>query len=114
MENKKTDLNEELENDTTDKILELFETLIEGEKSSEEIRSKISMAADNIFYDLFGEIKKENKPGIQKDDIDKFMKRNGYDIKDYEIEIIMEKMDKNKDGTIDYEEFISEVQSKIF
>ena len=72
------------------------------------------MAADNIFYDLFGEIKKENKPGIQKDDIDKFMKRNGYDIKDYEIEIIMEKMDKNKDGIIDYEEFISEVQTKIF
>ena len=114
LENKKSDLNEELENDTTDEILELFETLIEGEKSSEEIRSKISMAADNIFYDLFGEIKKENKPGIQKDDIDKFMKRNGYDIKDYEIEIIMEKMDKNKDGIIDYEEFISEVQSKIF
>ena len=73
----------------------------------------ISMAADNIFYDLFGGIKKENKPGIQRDDIDKFMRENGYNIKDNEIEIIMEKMDKNKDNIIDYEEFISEIQPKI-
>ena len=113
MENRKTNINNEFENDTNDKVFELFTTLIEGEKSNEEIRSMICMAADNIFYDLFGEIKKENKPGIQKDDIDKFMKENGYDIKNYEIEIIMEKMDKNRDYIIDYEEFISEIQPKI-
>jgi Ca2+-binding EF-hand superfamily protein len=113
MENRKTNINDELEHDTIGKILELFETLIDGEKSNEEIRSMINMTVDNIFYDLFGEIKKENKPGIQNDDIDKFMKENGYDIKNYEIEIIMEKMDKNRDSIIDYEEFISELQPKI-
>ena len=89
-----------------------LETIKKGEKSIEEIKNMISVVSDNIFYDLFGEIKKENKPGIQRDDIDKFMKGNGYNIKDYEIEIIMGKMDKNKDGIIDYEEFISEVQPK--
>ena len=112
MENRKTNINDELENNTISKVLELFETLIKGEKSNEEIRSMISMTYDNIFYDLFGEIKKEKKPGIQNDDIDKFMKENGYDIKNYEIEIIMEKMDKNRDSIIDYEEFISELQPK--
>ena len=112
MENRNNE-NNELENETINKVVELFEIIIEGEKSSEEIRSMLSMISDNIFYDIFGEIKKENKPGIQKDDIDSFMRRGGYDIKDYEIEIIMEKMDKNKDNIIDYEEFISEVQPKI-
>ena len=89
-----------------------LETIKKGEKSIDEIKNMISEASDNIFYDLFGELKKENKPGIQRDDIDKFMKGNGYDIKDYEIEIIMGKMDKNKDDIIDYEEFISEIQPK--
>ena len=109
----RNNINNELGNETNNIILELFEAIIEGEKNCEEIRSMISMMADNIFYDIFGEIKKENKPGIQKDDIGKFMKENGYDIKDYEIGIIMEKMDKNKDSIIDYEEFISEIQPKI-
>ncbi len=109
----KSSLNNDFEEETKNKIVELFGQLIEGEKSSEEIRTMISMAADNIFYDLFGGIKKENKPGIQRDDIDKFMRENGYNIKDNEIEIIMEKMDKNKDNIIDYEEFISEIQPKI-
>ena len=80
------------------------------DKSNEELRNM--MTADNNFYDLFGEIKKGNKPGIQRDDIDKFMKENGYNAKNYEIEKIMEKMDKNKDNIIDYEEFISEFQPK--
>ena len=113
IQNRNTNINNVLGNETNNIILELFEAIIEGEKNCEEIRSMISMMADNIFYDIFGEIKKENKPGIQKDDIGKFMKENGYDIKDYEIGIIMEKMDKNKDSIIDYEEFISEIQPKI-
>ena len=71
----------------------------------------IKMSSDNIYYDLFEEIKKGNKPGIQEDDINKFMKDNGYDIKSYEIGLIMEIIDKNKDGIIDYEEFISFIQS---
>ena len=103
-------LNNELGIEAKNIILELFETIIEGEKNSEEIKNLISMMADNIFYDLFGQIKKENRPGIQRDDIGKFIKENGYDIKNYEIDIIMEKMDKNKDSIIDYEEFISEIQ----
>ena len=52
--------------------------------------------------------------GIEKDDIDKFMKENGYDIKEDEIEIIFEKMDKNRDSQIDYSEFIDEIKSMNF
>ena len=105
--------NKDFDEETKNKIVEFFEQLIDGEKSSEEIRTMINMADDSICNDLFGGIKKENKPGIEKDDIDKFMRENGYNIKDYEISIIMEKMDKNKDGKIDYGEFISEITPKI-
>jgi hypothetical protein len=96
-----------------DLFFKLLVDYIEG-GSNEEIKGMITKAANNIYFDLFEDIKKENKPGIQRDDIDKFMNENGYNAKDEEIEIIMEKMDKNKDGVIDYEEFIGEVQSKKY
>jgi Ca2+-binding EF-hand superfamily protein len=107
------DEEKELNEETKNAIVDFFGQLIEGEKSSEEIRTMINMSDDNICNDLFGGIKKENKPGIEKDDIDKFMRENGYNIKDNEILIIMEKMDKNKDDIIDYGEFISEITPKI-
>jgi hypothetical protein len=95
-------------------FFKLLVDFIEGEKSNEKIRRMISEAADNIYFDLFDDIKKGNKPGIQRDDIDKFMKENGYEAKNDEIEIIMGRMDKNNDGIIDYEEFIGEVRSKNY
>ena len=104
----------ELEENTKNIILELFKEIIEGEKSIENSRILIEKSANNIFFDLFESIKKENKSGIEKDDIDKFMKDNEYDITNDDIDIIMEKMDKNHDGIIDYGEFIAEIRPMNF
>ena len=92
----------------------MFKEIINGEKEIENSRVLIEKACDNIFYDLFDEIKKENKSGIEKDDIEKFMKENGYDIKEGDTDIIMEKMDKNKDDLIDYGEFIDQIRPMYF
>ena len=94
------------------KLIALFGELVNGEKANEEIRIMISNNA-NIYYDLFKEIKTVmNSNGIQREDIYKLMGEKGYNIKDYEVEIIMEKMDRNKDNLIDYEEFLAEIQPK--
>ena len=103
-----------LEENAKNLIFELFKEIIEGEKEIENSRVLIEKACDNIFYDLFDEIKKENKSGIEKDDIEKFMKENGYDIKEGDTDIIMEKMDKNKDDLIDYGEFIDQIRPMYF
>ena len=103
-----------LEEKTKNIIFELFKEIIEGEKEIENSRILLNEATNNIYYDLFEAIKKEKKLGIEKDDIDKFMKENGYDIKEDEIEIIFEKMDKNKDSQIDYSEFIDEIKPMNF
>ena len=71
-------------------------------------------SAQNIYYDLFEEIKQGNKLGINREDIDKFMKENEYNNKEEETEIIMAKMDKNKDNLIDYSEFIDEIRPMNF
>ena len=109
-DNENITFNNDINQNTKSKIVELFIELIEGEKSIDEIRNMISIASNNIFFDLFGEIKKVNMNGIQSDDISKFMKENDHQVKYDEIDIIMERMDKNKDGIIDYQEFINEIQ----
>ena len=103
-----------LEENTKNLIFELFKEIINGEKEIENSRVLIEKACDNIFYDLFEEIKKENKSGIEKDDVEKFMKENGYDINENDIGIIMEKMDRNKDDLIDYGEFIDQIRPMYF
>ena len=103
-----------LEEKTKNIIFEFFKEVIEGEKEIENSRIVLNEATNNIYYDLFESIKKGNKLGIEKDDIETFMKENEYDIKEEEVNIIMEKMDKNRDSLIDYSEFIDEIKPMNF
>ena len=59
--------------------------------------------------DLFNKIKKNYSVGIYKEDIANFMKKNEYKLSNKEIELLMERFDKNKNGIIDYKEFILEI-----
>ena len=103
-----------LEEKTKNIIFEFFKVVIEGEKEIENSRIVLNEATNNIYYDLFESIKKGNKLGIEKDDIETFMKENEYDIKEDEVNIILEKMDKNRDSLIDYSEFIDEIKPMNF
>ena len=103
-----------LEEKTKNIIFEFFKEVIEGEKEIENSRIVLNEATNNIYYDLFESIKKGNKLGIEKDDIETFMKENEYDIKEDEVNIILEKMDKNRDSLIDYSEFIDEIKPMNF
>ena len=103
-----------LEEKTKNIILEFFKEVIEGEKEIENSRIELNKVTNNIYFDLFKAIKNEDKLGIEKDDIYKFMKENEYNAKEEDIDIIFEKMDKNKDNLIDYSEFIDEIKSCNF
>ena len=87
----------------------LFKNIIEGEKSNEKFRK---ILAENIEFsgiDLFNKIKKNYSVGIYKEDIGNFMKKNKYKLNNNEIELLMDRFDKNKNGMIDYKEFIMEI-----
>jgi Ca2+-binding EF-hand superfamily protein len=40
-------------------------------------------------------------------------KKNGKKLCKYEIELLMDRFDKNKDGIIDFDEFFNEIKPKI-
>ena len=94
----------------TKKLLgDLFKNVIEGEKSNENFRKILAKNGEISGSDLFNKIKKNYSVGIYKEDIANFMKKYKYKLSNKEIELIMNRFDKNKNGMIDYKEFIVEI-----
>ena len=100
-------------------ICSVFKQFIDSEKSNEKYRKelignecniyKIYVCMGNLFYSL----KKNYNNGLAQEDICNFMETNGRKLCQYEIDFLMEKFDKNKDGFIDFDEFFSEISPKI-
>ena len=90
-------------------LRDLFKNVIEGEKSNEDFRKILAKNEEISGSDLFNKIKKNYSVGIYKEDIANFMKKNKHSLSNGEIELLMERFDKNKDGMVDYKEFISEI-----
>jgi Ca2+-binding EF-hand superfamily protein len=109
MSEKKNGYNYEISEETKSIISLLFKNIIEGEKSNENYRIKIWKNGEYSGSDLFNEIKKSYSIGIYKEDFANFMKKNKYKVSNAELELLMERFDKNKDGMIDYKEFLNEI-----
>ena len=99
----------ELTQETRKILCRLFNNIIEGEKSNENYRKIIGVNGECSGYDLFNKIKKNYSIGIYKEDISNFMKKNKHRLSNNEIELLMERFDKNKDGMIDRKEFLNEI-----
>ena len=96
----------EITEETKNIICLLFKNIIDGEKSNENYRKKLN---ENSGFDLFNKIKKHYSIGIYKEDLSNFMKKNKNILSNDEIELLMERFDKNKDGMIDYKEFLNAI-----
>ena len=107
--NFKRDLSEKTKNI----ICLLFQKIIEGERSNEFYRNNLSMVPDSSGFDLFNLMKKNYSEGISKEDIETFLGSRGKVFYNNESDLMMKKLDKNKDGIIDYTEFISEITPKF-
>ena len=99
----------DLTEETKNIICLLFQNMIEGEKSNEKFREIIGLDENFSGFDLFNKIKKSYAIGIYKEDIANFMRKNKHKLSNKEIEFLMDRFDKNKDGMIDYKEFLIEI-----
>ena len=99
----------DLSEETKNIICLLFQNIIEGEKSNENFRKIIGIEDESNGFDLFNKIKKNYSIGIYKEDLSNFMKKNKHRLNNRDIELLMERFDKNKDGMIDFKEFLSEI-----
>ena len=100
-------------------IYSAFKQFIDSEKSNEKYRKELIGNDHNIYKiyvcmeNLFNSLKKNYNNGLDQEDVCNFMETNGRKLCQYEIDLLMEKFDKNKDGLIDFDEFFSEISPKI-
>lgn len=98
---------------TKNMICLLFQKIIEGERSNEFYRNNLAMVPNASGFDLFNLMKKNYSVGISKEDIDHFLSSRGKVFYNNETDLIMKKIDRNKDGIIDYTEFLTEITPKF-
>ena len=100
-------------------ICSLFKQFIDSEKSNENYRCELIGNGNNIYKiyysidNLFNSLKKKSNNGIDKNDINDFMKMSGKNLCKFELELLMDRFDKNKDNIIDFEEFFNEIIPKL-
>ena len=103
-----------LSDKTINIICLLFQKIIEGERSNEFYRNNLATVPKCSGFELFNLLKKNNSVGIYKEDIDIFLSSRRKVFYNNETELIMKKLDKNKDGVVDYTEFLTEITPKFF
>ena len=98
--------------DTKRILFRLFQSMIDTNKEINNCRIWLFSNKGFSGYDFYNLIKKNYANGITKDDIVGFMSENGKFLQPSEIALLMEILDKNKDGLISYNEFLSEIAPK--
>ena len=88
-----------------------FINIIQAEKSNEIYRKNLIENCDK--NECFKIIAKKNNNFIEREDFIFFLQKNGKFIQPFEINLLFERFDKNKDGIVSYEEFINEIQPKF-
>ena len=89
-----------------------LEQLIKCEVGSERLRQRLSLNPSFDVYDAF-KVCDVNKDGyLTKESIKEFLSNHGVYKSTNDIEVLIAKYDKNKDGKVSYLEFAEEIQPK--
>ena len=96
----------------TKKILfDIFNAMIQGEKSNENYRQCLYIGNCNLC-DIFNLLKNKLNDGIFKEDLINFLQQNGKILQPFEIDLLVDRLDKDQDGMINYNEFVEEFALK--
>ena len=98
--------------ETKKNLSALFNAFVDAEKSNDRLRQILSSTPNCSPYDSFNMIKKEFNTEIYKEDLEKFMEQNGKYMTLFESELLMQRLDKNQDGVVSYDEYLSEIAVK--
>ena len=97
---------------TLERLIETVRLHLESEGNSESIRQQMSRRSTFSLYDAFTALDRDRNGFITIDEFREILLTHGVyaDIKD--LETLMERYDKNRDGRVSYSEFVSEVTPK--
>ncbi len=99
----------ELSYESKKNLSNLLRGIIDGENNSENQRKFLNSGPSFSSYENFEFVKGMLKSSILKEDIASFMKDNSFYLTNFELDLLFERLDKNQDGKISFNEFIHEL-----
>lgn len=98
--------------DTLNVFLNTFRLVLDAEITAERIRQRISNLPGFSLYQAFIALDKDKNGFITMNEFQSVLQSQGIIVNGKDLQGLMEKYDKNKDGRVSYSEFVDEVTPK--
>lgn len=98
--------------ETFDRLNRVFRLLLETEMSAERVRQRLSSLPRFNYMDAFQTLDKSGDGYITSDEFQEVLRQSGFRANRSDLQSLMERYDKNKDGRVSYSEFVAEVSPK--
>lgn len=95
-------------------LLNFFNSIIEAERSNERLKSILASTPNSSAFDCFNDLKPNYSNSINKTDISSFFHLFGRILTPFELELLFQKLDKNKDGVITFNEFLPKISPSAY
>jgi Ca2+-binding EF-hand superfamily protein len=90
----------------------VFRLHLDAERTAERLRQRLSRIPSFNLYDAFRAVDKSNDGVITLDEFRSILRDHGLYATEKDLESLMERYDKDRDGRVSYSEFVQEVRPK--
>jgi Ca2+-binding EF-hand superfamily protein len=94
--------------DTINALSRVLKLHIEAEVNAEVLRQKHESDPNFRYDDAFSTLNKWGEDYLTEEDFEEFFKKYGFYPNDTELNVLMNRFDKDKDGKVSYDEFFDE------
>lgn len=98
--------------DTLNLILDTFRLLLDAESLAERVRQKLTRMPDFSLHQAFTAIDKDRNGFITIDEFQNILHNHGIFASSKDLQNLLSKYDKNRDGRVSYSEFVDEITPK--
>ena len=98
--------------ETLNSFLSVFRLILDAEAVAERVRQRLSRMPDFSMFQAFNAVDKDRNGFITIDEFQSILHNHRIFASSKDLQSLMEKYDKNKDGRVSYSEFIEEVTPK--
>lgn len=90
----------------------LWRTHMQGEAMAEQVRQRLSRQPYFNVYEAFNSLDMRDDGAITRDEFRRLIESRGFYVSAKEVDEIVEKMDKNKNGRVSFAEFREEIMPR--
>ena len=98
--------------ETLKTFLEMFRLMLDAESLAERVRQKLSRMPDFSLYQAFMAVDKDRNGFITIDEFQRILNSHNIFASSKDLQSLMGKYDKNRDGRVSYTDFVQEITPK--